>query len=148
MDKYAVVKFGGKQLMVTEGQKFEIERQKSLDMDVLLFSDNGNVQVGTPVLEDVTVKAKVLEEKKSKKVTVARYKSKSRYRRKKGHRQPLSVIQIESIGKAGTKAKNTKNEKTEAKTDSKVESKTKTSPKKASQPKSTKKVTKKKEEKK
>lgn len=98
MDKYAVIQLGGKQLMVKEGQKFEIERQSKLDVDVLLYSDGDTVLLGAPTLKDVTVKAKIIEDKKDKKVVVARYKSKSRYRKNKGHRQPISVVQIESIG--------------------------------------------------
>lgn len=101
--KYAIVKIGGKQMMVSEGYIFEIERQEQLNMDVLLFSDGKKVEIGEPVLTDVEVKADVLDEKMGKKITVARFKSKSRYRRKKGHRQPLSVVKIKSITKKGAK---------------------------------------------
>jgi large subunit ribosomal protein L21 len=157
MDKYAVIQFGGKQLLVTEGQKFEIERQGSLEMDVLLFSENGNVQIGTPILKDIAVKATLLEDKKDKKIVVARYKSKSRYRKKKGHRQPISVIQIDQIGKATAKAKTeVKEEKvapktttSEKKTVAKPVKTPKNTVKKAStEKKKVKKVAKKKEEKK
>lgn len=97
MDKYAIIQLGGKQMMVTEGLTFEIDRQGDLKPQVLLFSDGKNVAMGDPVVKDVVVKLTQVSEKMGDKVLVARYKSKSRYRKKKGHRQPLSVVKVESI---------------------------------------------------
>ncbi len=99
--KYAIIQLGGKQMKVSEGDIFEIERQEKLNIAVLLFSENGTVQIGEPILADIEVTAKVVEDKMDKKVRIARYKSKSRYRKKKGHRQPISVVKIEKIGKKG-----------------------------------------------
>jgi large subunit ribosomal protein L21 len=103
--KYAVVLLGGKQIKISEGDVFEIERQEKLEMPVMLFSDDGKVEIGTPILENVEVKAGILENKLDKKIIVARFKSKSRYRKRKGHRQPISVIKIESISKKGQTVK-------------------------------------------
>lgn len=118
MNKYAVIKLGGKQLKVSEGDVFEIERQKKLNIDVLMYSDGKSVKVGTPVLKDISVTANILEDKLDKRVIVARYKSKSRYRKRKGHRQPISVVKIskinEGVKRAGVKAK-TETEKVLAK---------------------------------
>lgn len=110
--------------MVTEGQKFEVERQNGLNIDVLLFSDGSKIEVGNPVLDKVEVKAKILEDKKDKKISVIRYRAKSRYRKNKGHRQPISVIEIESIGYKGDKTSSKTADKAETKAESKVEAKT------------------------
>jgi large subunit ribosomal protein L21 len=96
--KYAVISFGGKQFKVSEGDTFKIERQKTpLKVDVLMYSEDDNVLVGVPTLAEVEVTAAVLEEKRDKKIRVGRFKSKSRYRRVKGHRQPISIVKIEKI---------------------------------------------------
>jgi len=120
---YAIIQLGGKQLKVNEGDTFEIERQKALDFNVLAYSDGKNLEIGTPFLKDVKVKAKIIEEKRGKKVRVARFKSKSRYRRVQGHRQPLSVVKIEEISK-GTKAKKASEKVPEKKTTEKKATKT------------------------
>ena len=105
--KYAVIQLGGKQFKVSEGVTLKIERQKSLDLEVLLYVNGDEVIVGKPFISEVKVTANSLGEERGKKVTVARFKSKSRYHKKKGHRQPLSVIEISSIGKVGDKPKKT-----------------------------------------
>jgi large subunit ribosomal protein L21 len=101
--KYAIIKLGGKQIMVSEGDTFEIERQNKLDMDVLMYSDGKNVMVGTPELKNVKVKATLEDAGLGKKIRVARFRAKSRYRRIKGHRQPISKVSIESITKVVAK---------------------------------------------
>src|SRR4030066_814265 len=96
--KYAIIRFGGKQFKVKEGDVFEIERQeKPVTAEVLLFSEDETLLVGTPVLTNVSVKLDVLEETRGKKVRVARFRSKSRHRRVQGHKQPLSVIKVMEI---------------------------------------------------
>lgn len=76
----------------------ELERQeKPLKIDILLYSDGSKAVIGDPEVKGVSVKASVLEEKLGKKVRVARFKKKSRYKKVKGHRQPVSVIKIEKI---------------------------------------------------
>ncbi|MFA6981936.1 MAG: 50S ribosomal protein L21 [Patescibacteria group bacterium] len=102
--KYAVVQIGGKQLQIKEGDTFEIERQSTLTFNVLMFSDDGKVEVGSPFLTDVEVESKITGETRGDKIRIGRFKSKSRYRRIKGHRQPLSVVEIGHIGKKGAKA--------------------------------------------
>ena len=138
--KYAVVKIGGKQLKISEGDTFQIEHQADVKFDVLAFNDGSGVDLGTPLLKDVVVKASVLEEVKSKKVRVARFRAKSRYDKVKGHRQVMSVIKIDSISKKGekkaetvekaavkvpTKAKETPKAKTATKKKAAVKSSTK-----------------------
>ncbi|MEX0621719.1 MAG: 50S ribosomal protein L21 [Candidatus Woykebacteria bacterium] len=107
--KYAVIRSGGKQYKVSEGQTIEVEKIKtssnkasdknlSIEFDqVLLTVDDGNLKIGQPLV-DVKVKAKVLEDKKAKKIDVFKYKAKSGYRRKLGHRQHLTKVLIEKIG--------------------------------------------------
>lgn len=104
MATIAVIKTGGKQYLVQEGQVINIEKissdvDSSIDFDVLLVSDEEgtNTQVGTPVLSGAKVTAKVLEHGRAKKVSVIKYKPKVRYRRNVGHRQPFTKIKIEKI---------------------------------------------------
>lgn len=103
--KYAVVQLGGKQFQIKEGDTFKIERQSSLLFNVLMFSEDGKVELGTPFLSDVEVKAEIKEDIRGPKIRIGRYKSKSRYRRIKGHKQPLSIVEIQSIGKKLAKEK-------------------------------------------
>jgi large subunit ribosomal protein L21 len=103
---YAVVRIGGKQFRVEEGDKIEVTRQKApYKVDVLYCSTENQVYVGAPVLTNITVKTKLVEDKLGDKVRVARFRSKSRYRKVKGHRQPLSVLEVTKIveGKASAK---------------------------------------------
>ena len=100
---YAVVKSGGKQYKIQEGETFRVEKISSevgaeitFD-DVLMFSDGENVQVGTPVLDNVTVKGTVVEQGQAKKILVFKYKRRKRYRRKQGHRQQYTAIKVDSI---------------------------------------------------
>ncbi len=100
----AVIMTGGKQYIVREGQelkveKLELEEGATLDFEALLVSDEEgkNTQVGTPTVSGAKVSAKVIENGRSKKVSVIKYKPKSRYRRNVGHRQPFTKIKIEKI---------------------------------------------------
>jgi large subunit ribosomal protein L21 len=107
--KYEVVKTGGKQYKISEGDIVEVERlaldgkKEVVFDDVLLYTADGVVTVGTPMLSNVEVKATVLGDIRGKKIRVAKYKAKVRYRRVTGHRQALTRIQISSIGEKGTK---------------------------------------------
>jgi len=96
--KYAVIRLGGQQFKVEEGQTFEISKTDELTPEVLLLNNDGKIEIGTPVLENVPVKIKVVEEKLGEKVEIRRFKAKSRYRRKVGHRQPVMVVEVEKIG--------------------------------------------------
>lgn len=104
--KYAVIETGGKQYRITEGQTLNVEKlkqpsskQKNQEVvfeNVLLVVDEGKAKIGQPFL-DVKVKAKILEDFKDKKVVIAKYKAKTGYSRRVGHRQPLTKVQIEKI---------------------------------------------------
>jgi large subunit ribosomal protein L21 len=103
MTKLAIIKTGGKQYKVAENQILEVEKLPEelgntiTFEDVLLVADGKDVKVGTPTVAKATVTAKVLDQGRSKKVTVIKYKAKTRYLRKKGHRQPFTKLQIEKI---------------------------------------------------
>jgi len=100
---YAVVKTGGKQYRVEQGQTIRVEKIEgdvgaavTLD-NVLMFSDGENVNIGQPNLENVTVSGHIVSQDKAKKVLVFKYKRRKRYRRKQGHRQAFTEIKIDSI---------------------------------------------------
>ena len=100
---YAVIKTGGKQYKVQEGDVLHVERldgDKGTDVefnDVLMYSDGETVTLGEPVLESALVKAQIIEQAKNKKVLVFKYKRRKGYRRMKGHRQYYTAIKIDSI---------------------------------------------------
>ena len=98
---FAVIKTGGKQYKVAEGDVLRIEKLESKDgnivFDDVLLVVNGEVKLGKPVVSGAKVSAKVLEEGKGEKKMVFRYKSKTRQHKKKGHRQPYAKIQITKI---------------------------------------------------
>lgn len=106
MTKIAVIKTGGKQYIVNPGQKLKIEKLKGAKegdtvsfSEVLLTADESgsDVKIGKPAISGVSVSAKVLREGKADKKLVLRYKSKTRYKKKKGHRQPFMEVAIEEI---------------------------------------------------
>lgn len=104
MSKIAVIKTGGKQYKVKEGDEVKVEKLKNevgdkVDFETLMVADEDGkeVNVGMPSLGD-KVKAEVLEIGKGKKVTVVKYKNKTRYLRTKGHRQQYSKVKINKIG--------------------------------------------------
>lgn len=98
---YAIIKTGGKQYMVNEGDVLEVEKLNAnegdtVEVEVLAVSNDGDVKAGETV-KSAKVVAKVVEHGKGKKIIVFKYKAKKDYRRKKGHRQPFTKIQIEKI---------------------------------------------------
>ncbi|NCC70016.1 50S ribosomal protein L21 [bacterium] len=103
----AVIKTGGKQYKVKEGDKLKIEKinlepeSKYTFEDVLLISeeDGSNIEIGNPVLKDVKIEAKILQQGKKDKIRVAKYKNKIRYNKIYGHKQPFTEVQIEKISK-------------------------------------------------
>ncbi len=99
MQKYAIVQIDGKQHKLTEGLEIRLNKQNKLNFEVLLYSDGKTVMFGSPFLSDVSIKAKIVRDMKAPKILVGRFKSKSRYQKTKGHRQHLSVVKIESIGR-------------------------------------------------
>ncbi|AGI38587.1 50S ribosomal protein L21 [Thermoclostridium stercorarium subsp. thermolacticum DSM 2910] len=100
---YAIIETGGKQYKVQEGdvlfvEKLSAEEGQTVVFDkVLAVSEAGELKVGTPVVEGAAVTAKVLGHGKGKKIIVFKYKPKKNYRRKRGHRQPYTKVQIEKI---------------------------------------------------
>ncbi len=100
---YAIIQTGGKQYKVEQGdvidvEKLDVEAGAQVDFEVLMVSDDAGVKVGTPVLSGVKVSGKVLEHGKGKKVIVFKYKPKKDSRKKRGHRQPYTRVEILSIG--------------------------------------------------
>ena len=100
---YAVIKSGGKQHKVSEGEEILLEKISLDEGDVIEFSEvlavnkDGNLDVGKPLLEGAVVKGKVLNHLKTKKITVIKMKRRKDYRKKQGHRQNLTKVKIESI---------------------------------------------------
>jgi large subunit ribosomal protein L21 len=98
----AVVRVGGKQYIVTEKETLLVDRlpdgTKELTLDTLMVFDDKTAQIGTPLVKDVTIKAKVLEpEVKGDKLRIIRFKSKKRVNTQTGHRQQYSRIEIGTI---------------------------------------------------
>ncbi len=100
---YAIVSTGGKQYKVAPGQTVRLEKIPgdvgspiSLDR-VLMLSDQESVKVGRPTLPGVTVDCHIVEQDKAKKIVVAKYKRRKRYRRKQGHRQHYTALEIDTI---------------------------------------------------
>ena len=98
MSKYAIIKLQGHQYQVSEKDEILVDKiTEKTEPQVLLFVDGEKVKIGKPYLKDITVKIKKIEDTKGEKITVFKYKSKSRYRRKKGFRPQYSKILIEKI---------------------------------------------------
>lgn len=100
---YAIIQTGGKQYKVAVGDEVSVEKLNAeidteVAFDVLLVSDGENVTVGTPFVEGVKATGKVLEHGKGKKVVVFKYKAKKDSRKKRGHRQPFTKVEITAIG--------------------------------------------------
>ena len=100
---YAIIATGGKQYRVSEGdvlyiEKIDAEVDSTVSFDVLLLGNEGDVKVGTPVVEGVKVEGKVVGQIRGEKIIVFKYKSKKNYRRKQGHRQPYTKVEITKIG--------------------------------------------------
>ncbi len=100
---YAVIRTGGKQYKVQEEQILKVEKldgtegsQIEFD-DVLMVSDGETITLGTPVVENASVKAHVLEQGRGKKQLVFKYKRRKGYRKMRGHRQCFTEIKIDSI---------------------------------------------------
>ncbi len=118
---YAVVNSGGKQYKIQQGEVLRVEKLSgdvgsSVTFDrVLMFSDGENVSIGQPLLDGVSVEGHIVEQGKAKKIIVFKYKRRKRFRRKNGHRQEFTAIQIDSINAKGTKAEKGAEPKVEAK---------------------------------
>ena len=113
---YAVIETGGKQYRVQEGdvvtiEKLNVEAGDKVTFDkVLVLAEEGNLKVGAPYVEGAAVTGEVVENGKGKKVIIFKYKAKKDYRKKQGHRQPYTMVKIESVGGAAPKAAPAKEE--------------------------------------
>lgn len=103
-DRFAVIQTGGKQYLVKSGDSIKIEKIKNAKIggvlvfnEVLLFADGDNVKIGKPFVDGASVEARVMEEGRAKKVTIIKYKPKTRYHKKQGHRQTYLKISITNI---------------------------------------------------
>lgn len=100
---YAIIETGGKQYKVQEGDVVFIEKLAAEEGAVVTFdkvlavSKEDAVNFGSPVVSDASVSAKVLSHGKDKKIIVFKYKPKKGYRKRQGHRQPYTKVQIEKI---------------------------------------------------
>ncbi|PCI63664.1 MAG: 50S ribosomal protein L21 [Kordiimonadales bacterium] len=108
---FAIVKTGGKQYRVTEGDVVKVEKLdgevgKNISIDeVLMVGDDKGVKTGEPLVEGASVTFEVLEQKKDKKIVIFKKKRRQNYRRKRGHRQEITVLRVKSIAAtAGKKA--------------------------------------------
>lgn len=97
--KYAVLRIKGHQYRVSEGEEFFVDSLKSEapEAEVLLVAEGEDVKVGTPLVKDAKVTLKVVGEEQGEKIYVQKYKPKSRYRRKTGHRSKLTRLKLEKI---------------------------------------------------
>lgn len=99
---YAIIATGGKQYKVAEGdiikvEKLGVEAGETVTFDQVLVVNNGELVVGNPTVANASVTATIVEEGKNKKIIVYRYKRKSGYHKKNGHRQPYTKVKIEKI---------------------------------------------------
>ena len=105
--EYAIIRTGGKQYKVSKDSVIEVERlaykpgEKFFIEDILLYVVDESVKVGRPKINEVTVKATVLEHLKGDKLRISKFKAKSKYRRVTGHRQYLTKIKIDELKKVG-----------------------------------------------
>ena len=101
---FAIIETGGKQYFVGEGETIQIEKLpkaksgQDISFDKVLLTDDGVItNIGTPFISGATVRAKIIEEGRAKKIEVVKYKAKSRYFKLRGHRQPFMKVQVEII---------------------------------------------------
>lgn len=101
---YAIIQTGGKQYRVAVGDVIDVEKldaapEQDVQFDVLMIAgDDAQAQIGKPMLEGVSATGKVVEHGKGDKIIVYKYKAKKNYRRKNGHRQPYTRVEITAIG--------------------------------------------------
>ena len=136
---YAIIKTGGKQYKVTEGDKIQVEKLDAKVGSKVIFDEvvavgGDKLKVGTPFVAGYTVEAKVLEHGKGEKLVIYKYKAKKDYRRKNGHRQPYTLVEITKLGGEAKKATPAKADETKE-TAPKKEAAKKPAEKKAAVPK-------------
>ena len=99
---YAVIETGGKQIKVAQGdsifvEKLDVKEGDTVTFDKVLLIGGESSKVGNPYIKNATVTAKVEKQGKAKKIIVFKYKNKTTYRKKQGHRQPYTKVTIEAI---------------------------------------------------
>ena len=99
---FAVIKTGGKQYRVQQGdviyvEKLDAQADEMVSFDALLIENGDETKIGTPVVEGAKVEGKVLAQVKAKKVVVYKYKAKKNERKKQGHRQPYTKVEITTV---------------------------------------------------
>ncbi len=103
MEKISIIKTGGKQYLVSKGDTIKVEKLDAEEGDqitfdqVLMIKNNDDLKVGEPFIKKAKVEAKVLEQGKREKVIIFKYKAKKRQKKKKGHRQPYTKVEITKI---------------------------------------------------
>jgi len=102
---FAVIRTGGKQYLVSPGDKIKIEKLDKEEgkevtfTDVLLTEKKNKLEIGTPKVKGAKVVGKILKQDKAKKIIILKYKPKTRYKKKTGHRQPFTEVEILKIEK-------------------------------------------------
>ena len=105
---YAIIETGGKQYKVQNGDQLRVEKLSAEAGNTVVFDkvlacgEGSDIKVGTPYLEGLTVEGEVVESGKGDKVIIFKYKAKKDYRKKQGHRQPYTLVEIKAV--AGEKA--------------------------------------------
>ncbi|MBR0455679.1 MAG: 50S ribosomal protein L21 [Firmicutes bacterium] len=105
---YAIIETGGKQYKVQNGDQIKVEKLNAEAGSAVVFDkvlaagEGADIKVGTPYLEGLTVEGEVVESGKGDKVIIFKYKAKKDYRKKQGHRQPYTLVEIKAV--AGEKA--------------------------------------------
>jgi len=101
---YAIVEVGGRQHMVEPNGVVKVDKlsaetgdEITLDKVLAVRDDEGKVRVGTPYLADASVVARIVEQGRGRKIKVVKFKAKKRYRRRRGHRQDFTALQIMEI---------------------------------------------------
>lgn len=99
---YAIISAGNKQYRVSQGEtiyidKVNLEDGSPISFDALLVENEGEIKVGSPVVEGAKVEGKVVAQVKGEKIRIYKYKSKKNYHRRAGHRQPYTKVEITAI---------------------------------------------------
>lgn len=103
MPQFAVIKTGGKQYVVRAGEKLKIEKLNANEGDkiefdeVLLKADGEKIEVGSPLIKGAKIEAEITKQGRGRKIIVFKYHAKTRYRKKKGHRQYFTEVKITKI---------------------------------------------------
>ena len=108
---YAVIKTGGKQYRVKEGEYLNVEKleteigKKIIFDEILMVGDGDNVQVGTPIVDNATVEATITHQGKAKKVIIIKFRRRKHSMTRQGHRQLFTTIEINKIKAGGAAVK-------------------------------------------